>query len=99
MAMDGIFVDGVKQYFKPEDILESDASAYTEQIAESVNDWLKENVTGGEQVTDTTLTLSGVPADAKATGDEIGALKNNLNVMGLSVVDGKLCITYKEVSA
>lgn len=86
MAMDGIFVDGIKQYFKPEDILESDASAYTQQIAESVNDWLEENVTGGEQVTDTTLTLSGVPADAKVTGDEIAGLKEDLtDAMGAYV--------------
>lgn len=30
-------------------------------------------------VTDPTLTLSGVPADAKATGDEIGNLKSDFN--------------------
>lgn len=86
MAMDGIFVDGVKQFFKPEDILETDASAYTQKIAESVNAWMEENVTGGEQVTDTTLSLAGVPADAKVTGDEIGALKEDLNSQYVSAI-------------
>ena len=98
MAMDGIFVDGIKQYFKPEDILEGDASAYTQKIAESVNAWMEENVTGGEQVTDTTLSLAGVPADAKKTGDEISSLKEDLSAIGLSVVDGLLNITYEEVT-
>lgn len=58
---------------------------------------------------DTTLTQTGRPADAKATGDaisalgdsvdtEIDALKEDLNALGLSVVDGLLNITYKEVT-
>ena len=48
---------------------------------------------------DATLTQSGKAADAKKTGDEISELKEDLSKLGLSVVDGKLCITYKEVSA
>lgn len=73
--------------------------------------------------TDTTLSVSGMPADAKATGDAIDAeatartnainteatarqnadealeqevsdLKEDLSELGLSVVDGKLCVTY-----
>lgn len=78
ITMDGIFVNGQKVTFAPEDILSADASAYTEEIGTAVEEWLEENVTGGEQVTDTTLTLPGVPADAKKTGDEIGALKEEL---------------------
>lgn len=47
---------------------------------------------------DNTLTTSGDAADAKKTGDEIDALKEDLNALGLSVVDGLLNITYKEVT-
>ena len=79
ITMDGIFVNGQKATFRPEDILSGDASAYTEEIGTTVEAWLEANVTGGEQVTDTTLTLPGVPADAKKTGDEIGSLKEDLS--------------------
>ena len=48
---------------------------------------------------DATLTQAGKAADAKKTGDEIAELKSGFSKLGLSVVDGKLCITYKEVSA
>ena len=84
ITMDGIFVNGQKVTFAPEDILTGDASAYTEEIGTAVEEWMEENVTGGEQVTDTTLTLPGVPADAKKTGDKIGELKEDLNAAGLS---------------
>lgn len=79
ITMDGIFVNGQKVTFAPENILTGDASAYTQEIGTAVEAWMEENVTGGEQVTDTTLTLPGVPADAKKTGDEIEALKEDLN--------------------
>ena len=49
--------------------------------------------------TDTTLTIAGKAADAKETGNQISELKSDFSKLGLSVVDGKLCITYKEVSA
>ena len=45
---------------------------------------------------DTTLAKSGVPADAKATGDEFTQIKSDLSDLGLSVVSGKLCVTYTE---
>ncbi|MBR2999611.1 MAG: hypothetical protein IKF39_01320 [Oscillospiraceae bacterium] len=45
-------------------------------------------------VVDNTLTQAGAAADAKKTGDEIGALKNDLTQLGLSVVDGVMNITY-----
>ena len=47
---------------------------------------------------DATLTQAGKAADAKKTGDEISELKEDLNALGLSVVDGLLNITYKEVT-
>jgi hypothetical protein len=47
---------------------------------------------------DTTLSIAGRAADAKATGDEIADVKRDLSDLGLSVVDGELCITYKEVT-
>ena len=79
ITMDGIFVNGQKVTFHPENILSGDVSAYTEEIGTTVEEWLEENVTGGEQVTDTTLTLPGVPADAEVTGDKIDELKEDLN--------------------
>lgn len=81
VTMDGIFVNGEKATFRPEDILSGDASAYTEEIGAAVEAWMEENVTGGEQVTDTTLTLPGVPADAKVTGDKFGELKEDLSAI------------------
>lgn len=79
VTLDGIFINGQKATFHPEDILSGDASAYTQEIGTAVEEWLEDNVTGGEQVTDTTLTLPGVPADAEKVGDEISALKEELN--------------------
>lgn len=79
ITYDGIYIDGEKAKFRPEDILEGDASAYTEEIGESVTAWLDENVTSGETlVVDNTLTISGAAADAKVTGDEIASLKEDL---------------------
>lgn len=79
ITMDGIFVNGQKATFRPEDILSGDASAYTEEIGTAVEAWMEQNVTGGEQVTDTTLSLPGVPADAEVTGNKIDELKEDLN--------------------
>lgn len=45
---------------------------------------------------DSTLSTAGKAADAKKTGDEISELKEDLNAIGLSVVDGKLCQTFTE---
>lgn len=87
VIMDGIYVNGQKATFRPEDILSGDASAYTEEIGTAVEEWMEENVTGGEQVTDTTLTLPGVPADAKKVGDEISDLKEDLNANLLDYID------------
>ena len=78
ITMDGIFINGQKVTFHPENILTGDASVYTQEIGTAVEEWLEDNVTGGEQVTDTTLTLPGVPADAEATGDKIDELKEDL---------------------
>lgn len=87
VTMNGIFVNGQQAVFHPENILSGDASAYTEEIGTAVEAWMEENVTGGEQVTDKTLTLPGVPADAKETGDQISAVKEELNaIRNISVV-------------
>lgn len=86
--MDGIFVNGQKATFRPEDILSGDASAYTEEIGTAVEAWMEENVTGGEQVTDTTLTLPGVPADAEKVGDELSGVKEDLS--GITLGDAFL---------
>lgn len=46
--------------------------------------------TGGtsENVTDTTLTQAGVPADAKATGDKISELSEEVDDLKALLVDG-----------
>ena len=46
---------------------------------------------------DNTLSVQGAAADAKKVGDELTALKSDLSALGLSVVDGKICVTYQEV--
>lgn len=101
ITMDGIFVNGQKATFRPEDILNGDASAYTQEIGTAVEAWMEENVTGGEQVTDTTLTLPGVPADAEATGDEINSLKEELTILQPSATaeDVGKALIVKAVSA
>ena len=43
---------------------------------------------------DTTLSTTGAAADAKKTGDEITALKADLNHLGLSVVDGAINVSF-----
>lgn len=45
---------------------------------------------------DSTLSTAGKAADAKATGDEITQIKSDLTALGLSVVDGMICITFTE---
>lgn len=47
---------------------------------------------------DDTLAITGRPADAKEVGDQLTSIKRDLSDLGLSVVDGELCITYKEVT-
>lgn len=50
-------------------------------IPEEVSEWLEANVdpVGSAVVVDSTLTISGAAADAKATGDELSKLKKELN--------------------
>lgn len=43
---------------------------------------------------DATLTGTGKAADAKKVGDEVTAIKADFNELGLSVVNGALCVTY-----
>ena len=47
ITMDGIFVNGQKVTFHPENILSGDATVYTEEIGTAVEEWMEENVTGG----------------------------------------------------
>jgi len=39
---------------------------------------------------------AGKIPDSKAVKDAVDSLKEDLNAIGLSVVDGKLCATYTE---
>ena len=45
-------------------------------------------------VVDDTLAVTGAAADAKKVGDELTDLKGEFNQLGLSVVNGALCVTY-----
>lgn len=70
-------------------------------VGEYVTDWLTEHVdpVGSAVVVDDTLSITGAAADAKKAGDELTSLKEELSDIGLSVVEGKLNITYEEVTA
>ena len=69
-------------------------------VGEYVTGWLNEHVdpVGSAVVVDDTLSIEGAAADAKKTGDELTSLKEEFTAIGLSVVEGKLNITYQEVS-
>ena len=101
--MEGIFINGEKAKFHPEDILDTDASQYTEEIGESVTAYLTEHLTNPP--IDTSLSIAGAAADAKETGDEISQLKSEkidisgenqvsvgnavfLDAVGVNVCDG-----------
>ena len=77
--MEGIFINGEKAKFHPEDILDTNASQYTEEIGTATKEWLSENLTPESAgVVDKTLSIEGAAADAKKTGDEIDALKSKI---------------------
>ena len=77
--MEGIFINGEKAKFHPEDILDTDASQYTEEIGESVTAYLTEHLTNpSNPPIDTSLSIAGAAADAKKTGDELTQLKSDL---------------------
>lgn len=56
-------------------------TAAPEIISNATKDWLDDNVTptGSAVAIDSSLTQSGLAADAKATGDELGNLKSDFN--------------------
>lgn len=85
--MEGIFINGEKAKFHPEDILDTDASQYTEEIGESVTAFLTEHITNpSNPPIDTSLSIAGAAADAKKTGDEISQLKSELIVINDSTI-------------
>ena len=43
---------------------------------------------------DDTLAVQGAAADAKKVGDELTDIKGEFTELGLSVVNGALCVTY-----
>ena len=80
--MEGIFINGEKAKFHPEDILDTDASQYTEEIGESVTAYLTEHITNpSNPPIDTSLSIAGAAADAKETGDELTQLKSELTTL------------------
>ena len=82
MALDGIYINNIKQKFLPQDILEGDISEYTGPLVEAVEDWMEENIEpGAATVIDKTLAIEGAAADAKKTGDEFDDVKKTLNTV------------------
>lgn len=80
MISEGIFINGEKVTFNPENILNGDISSYTEAIGEATQDWLDEHLEpGGSVPIDDTLSISGAAADAKAAGDAITELNTQLS--------------------
>ena len=84
--MEGIFINGEKAKFHPEDILDTDASQYTEEIGESVTAYLTEHITNpSNPPIDTSLSIAGAAADAKKTGDKLTQLKSDLSDRNASI--------------
>ena len=70
MAINGDFIQGYGA---------GKAAAVSEKVAETVTEWLEENVDPDSgYVIDKSLTIEGAAADAKATGDGIDDLKSAL---------------------
>lgn len=74
------------------DLSESDLSLLQEAIdstspaaiAEAVSDWMDDNLAPSQWVIDSSLSVQGAAADAKATGDEISDLKSAISGGGLT---------------
>ena len=78
MVNSGQFADIVEPYIPPR-----------------VTEWLTANITQPVGVViDTSLSVSGACADAKATGDAIAALKTDITANMEGVVDGKITPTF-----
>lgn len=92
--MEGIFINGEKAKFHPEDILDTDASQYTEEIGESVTAYLTEHLTNpSNPPIDTSLSIAGAAADAKETGDQINQVKSELSTeetARINAINGEL---------
>lgn len=101
----------VEQYL---DYIAENGTVSEEEIAEQVSDWLEENIHEDPTVViDSSLSVSGAAADAKATGDEIADLKADLSesvsdlksainslestVDGMNQYDGET--TYEDISS
>lgn len=75
----------VEQYL---DYIATNGIVSKEEIAEQVSDWLEENIHEDPTVViDSSLSVSGAAADAKATGDEIADLKADLTEINESLGD------------
>lgn len=93
--MEGIFINGEKAKFHPEDILDTDASQYTEEIGESVTAYLTEHLTNpSNPPIDTSLSIAGAAADAKETGDQISQLKSEFTALDATVYTNILSPEY-----
>lgn len=63
-----------------------DNAASQEEIGSAVENWLEENVAGGETIAiDSSLSVSGLAADSKAVGDAIQTVTNMVNNITIDV--------------
>ena len=79
-TMEGLYINGEKAKFLPENIIEGDVGAYAEAVGAGVEAWMDEHLDpAGSVVIDKNLSIEGAAADAKATGDAVNELKSALN--------------------
>ena len=87
-TMEGLYINGEKAKFLPENIIEGDVSAYAEAVGAGVEAWMDEHLDpAGSVVIDKNLSIEGAAADAKATGDKINELKSDLSDVNAELAD------------
>lgn len=64
------------------------------QIQESVDNWLDEHPEATTTVQDGSITKVKLDENLQGKIDEVDDLKSAFDALGLSVVSGKLCVTY-----
>lgn len=68
-------------------------------IQSKVEGWLDEHPEATTTVLDGSITEAKLDNNLQGKMADVADLKSAMNSIGLSVVNGELCITYEEVSA
>ena len=69
-----------------------------EQVEEAVSDWLDAHPEATTTVEDGAITYAKLDSNLKGTVDDVGELKSDFTDLGLSVVNGGICITFEEAA-